>query len=74
MLALSPLATERLAGGGPPLAGALVAAGAQPSKGAARRLIWPGGVYANDRRAAHPGRALTPDDALFGRAVLLLAE
>jgi len=67
----SPLAVDALANGGLPLLDALVAAGAQPSKGAARRLIQQGGVYVNDQRVADPERALTRDDALFGRAILL---
>jgi tyrosyl-tRNA synthetase len=54
-----------------PLVDTLVAAGAQPSKGAARRLLQQGGVYVNDARWSDPERALSRDDLLFGRAVLV---
>ncbi|MGH2503387.1 MAG: S4 domain-containing protein, partial [Ktedonobacterales bacterium] len=49
----------------------LVMIGAQPSKGAARRLIQQGGLYVNDERWSDPERAITLDQALFGRALLL---
>jgi len=54
-----------------PLIETLVTVGVQPSKGAARRLVQQGGLYVNDRRWTDPERALSPDDLLFGRAVLL---
>lgn len=66
----SRIASARLADG-VPLLDALVEAGAQPSKGAARRLIQQGGVYVNDRRIADPDLKLRWDDALFERAILL---
>ncbi len=50
---------------------ALVLAGMQPSKGAARRLVQQGGVYVNDKRVTDVERTLTAEDALFGRAILL---
>ncbi|MGZ3667682.1 MAG: S4 domain-containing protein, partial [Ktedonobacterales bacterium] len=56
---------------GLPLLDVLVASEAQPSKGAARRLLQQGGVYVNDRRITDPEAVLTRDDALFGRAILL---
>lgn len=56
---------------GLPLIDALVTSGAQPSKGAARRLLQQGGVYVNGRRVTDPEAALTRDEALFGRAILL---
>jgi tyrosyl-tRNA synthetase len=58
---------------GLPILDALVTSGAQPSKGAARRLIQQGGLYVNDARCGDPERTLTTDDALFGRAILLRA-
>jgi tyrosyl-tRNA synthetase len=48
-----------------------VAVEAQPSKGAARRLMQQGGVYVNDQRWSDPERALSRDDLVFGRAVLV---
>ena len=56
---------------GLPIVEALVAVGAQPSKGAARRVIQQGGLYVNDERWKDPEARLTMDMALFGRAVLL---
>ncbi|MGH2486171.1 MAG: tyrosine--tRNA ligase [Ktedonobacterales bacterium] len=58
---------------GLPILDALVTSGAQPSKGAARRLIQQGGLYVNDARWGDPERALTTGDTLFGRAILLRA-
>jgi tyrosyl-tRNA synthetase len=57
---------------GLPLAEALVLAGVQPSKGAARRLAQQGGVYINDARVTDADRVLTPADTVAGgRAILL---
>ena len=56
---------------GLPVVDALVAAGAQPSKGAARRLIQQGGLYVNDQRWSDPEKPLTRAEALFDRAILL---
>jgi tyrosyl-tRNA synthetase len=56
---------------GLPLLDALVAAGAQPSKGAARRLLQQGGVYVNDQRVRDPDLLLAYKDTLFGQAILL---
>jgi tyrosyl-tRNA synthetase len=67
----STVAAEALAQGMPVL-DALVTAGAQPSKGAARRLIQQGGLYINDRRWSDPDGTLTREDALLGGRALLL--
>lgn len=56
---------------GMPISEALVAVGAQPSKGAARRLIQQGGLYVNDERWKDAEGMLTASHALFGRAVLM---
>ncbi|HEX9037639.1 MAG TPA: tyrosine--tRNA ligase [Ktedonobacterales bacterium] len=61
-----------LAAGYSPL-DALVAAGVQPSRGAARRLLQQGGVYVNDERWSDAERMLAPGQALFGRAFLVRA-
>jgi tyrosyl-tRNA synthetase len=66
----TPITQAALAEGIPVL-DALVAAGAQSSKGAARRLIQQGGLYVNDQRWSDPERPLTREEALFGRAILL---
>ncbi|MBF6589926.1 MAG: tyrosine--tRNA ligase, partial [Ktedonobacterales bacterium] len=66
----TPIRAATLAQGLPMLE-TLVAAGAQPSKGAARRLIQQGGLYVNDQRWSDPDRPLTRAEALFGRAILL---
>lgn len=66
------IAAPALAAGLSPL-DALVTSGAQPSKGAARRLIQQGGLYVNDERWSDPERAITREQALFGRALLLRA-
>ncbi|HEX8733241.1 MAG TPA: tyrosine--tRNA ligase, partial [Ktedonobacterales bacterium] len=66
------IAASALAAGLSPL-DALVTAGAQPSRGAARRLVQQGGLYVNDERWGDPERAITAERALFGRALLLRA-
>jgi len=66
------IAASALDGGLSPL-DALVTSGAQPSKGAARRLIQQGGLYVNDERWSDPERPITREQALFGRALLLRA-
>jgi len=65
-------AASALAAGLSPL-DALVMTGAQPSKGAARRLIQQGGLYVNDERWSDPERPITREQALFGQALLLRA-
>ena len=64
------ISSEALAAGLPILE-TLVSSGAQPSKGAARRLMQQGGLYVNDTRWSDPERVITPEDTLFGRAILL---
>ena len=56
---------------GVPIVDALVTAGAQPSKGAARRLVQQGGLYVNDERWSDPEKPLTRAEARFDRAILL---
>ncbi|HZC04010.1 MAG TPA: tyrosine--tRNA ligase [Ktedonobacterales bacterium] len=68
----TPIAASALDAGLSPL-DALVLSGAQPSKGAARRLMQQGGIYVNDERWNDPERPITREQALFGRALLLRA-
>lgn len=68
----TPIARARLEAG-LPLLETLVASGLARSKGAARTLVGQGGLYVNDQRWTDPDRSLTPDDALFGQAILLRA-
>jgi tyrosyl-tRNA synthetase len=56
---------------GLPVVEALVISGAQPSRGAARRLIEQRGLYVNDERYTNIEGTLTRADALFGQAILL---
>ncbi|WIG61119.1 MAG: Tyrosyl-tRNA synthetase [Ktedonobacterales bacterium] len=56
---------------GIPVLDALVTSGAQPSKGAARRVLQQGGLYVNDARWSDAEGVLTREQALFGRAILL---
>jgi tyrosyl-tRNA synthetase len=69
----SPLPVGAIGNGasGQSLLDTLVAAGVQPSKGAARRLMQQGGVYVNEERWTDTERGLAPSDLLFGRAVLV---
>jgi tyrosyl-tRNA synthetase len=52
---------------------ALVTAGLQPGRGAARRLIQQGGLYINDERWPDPERAITREGMLFGSTLLVRA-
>jgi tyrosyl-tRNA synthetase len=61
----------RLAGAGTPLVEVLVHAGLCPSKGQARKDIEGGGVYVNNVRVADAARAVTANDLLFGKHLLL---
>ncbi|OGL69489.1 MAG: tyrosine--tRNA ligase [Candidatus Tectomicrobia bacterium RIFCSPLOWO2_12_FULL_69_37] len=54
-----------------PLVDALVETKLSSSKGMARKDIQGGGVYVNNRRAGEEGAALSQDDLLFGKYVLL---
>jgi tyrosyl-tRNA synthetase len=62
---------RRLEGAGAPLVEVLVHAGLCPSKGQARKDIEGGGIYLNNERVANAARAVTLDDLLFGRHLLL---
>jgi tyrosyl-tRNA synthetase len=61
----------RLDGAGIPLVELLVHSGLCPSKGQARKDIEGGGVNINNIREASATRAVTTNDLLFGRHVLL---
>lgn len=65
------IAHERLNGDGASLVELLVDAGLCPSKGQARKDIDGGGIYLNNLRCPDAGRAVTVDDLLFGRYLLL---
>ena len=60
-----------LDGPGKPLVEILVQSGLCPSKGQARKDIEGGGVYVNNAREANFQRAVTSDDLLFGKHLLL---
>jgi tyrosyl-tRNA synthetase len=60
-----------LEGAGAPLPEVLVASGLSPSKGQARKDVEGGGVYVNNVRQSSPQRAVTSNDLLFGRHLLL---
>jgi tyrosyl-tRNA synthetase len=65
------LEKAKLAGAGLPLVELLVHAGLSPSKGQARKDIEGGGVNINNVREASAARAVTTNDLLFGKHVLL---
>ncbi|KAK9820078.1 hypothetical protein WJX72_005856 [[Myrmecia] bisecta] len=56
-----------------PLADVMVAAGLQPSKGAARRMIKGGGVAVNNAKVSDEMHKLTAADLIEGRLLLLAA-
>jgi tyrosyl-tRNA synthetase len=62
---------SKLEGAGLPLVDLLIHAGLCPSKGQARKDIEGGGVNMNNVREASATRAVTANDLLFGRHVLL---
>jgi len=62
---------SKLAGAGLPLVELLVHAGLSSSKGQARKDIEGGGVNVNNVREASATRAVTTNDLLFGRHLLL---
>ncbi len=62
---------SKLAGAGIPLVELLVHAGLCPSKGQARKDIEGGGVNLNNVRETSVARAVTSNDLLFGKHVLL---
>jgi tyrosyl-tRNA synthetase len=61
----------QLEGAGSPLVEVLVHSGLCPSKGQARKDVEGGGVYVNNLREASFQRAITTNDLLFGKHVLL---
>ena len=61
----------RLAGAGIPLVELLMLAGLCPSKGQARKDVEGGGVNINNVREASAARAVTANDLLFGKHLLL---
>ena len=65
------VSSERLGGAGAPLVDLLVDTGLASSKGDARRAIEGGGVYVNNVRAEDVDRAVSMEDAIEGRFVLL---
>jgi tyrosyl-tRNA synthetase len=67
----SAVERARLDGTGLPLVDLLVASGLTPSKGEARRALQQGGVYLNNRRVADDRKAVTLDDTLAGRLLVL---
>jgi tyrosyl-tRNA synthetase len=62
---------SKLAGAGLPLVELLILAGLCPSKGQARKDIEGGGVNVNNVREANAARAVTTNDLLFGKHLLL---
>ncbi len=64
------LERAKLDGTGAPIIDLVVAAGLEPSKGAARKSLEAGGVYLNNVRADHT-RVVTTTDMLFGKYLLL---
>ena len=67
----SELGKDLLGGDGIPLVDLMTQSGIASSKGDARRSIDGGGVYLNNVRVEDASRALTVDDAIEGRFVLL---
>jgi tyrosyl-tRNA synthetase len=62
---------SQLDGVGKPLVEVLVHSGLCPSKGQARKDIEGGGVYINNTREGNFQRAVTSNDLLFGKHLLL---
>jgi tyrosyl-tRNA synthetase len=67
----SELGAGVLGGAGAPLVEVMAEAGIASSKGDARRSIDGGGVYVNNVRVEDPSRALTMDDTIDGRFLLV---
>jgi tyrosyl-tRNA synthetase len=67
----SVVARTRLDGPGVDLAEALLATGLVKSKSDSRRTISQGGVYVNNVRRRDPATAITHEDLLQGKYVLL---
>ena len=62
---------SRLGNAGQPLVELLVHSGLSSSKGQARKDVEGGGVYVNNVREANPQRAITAQDLLFAKHLLL---
>jgi tyrosyl-tRNA synthetase len=65
------LPKSQLDGAGMPLVDVLVHSGLCPSKGQARKDIEAGGIYINNVRENNATRAVTTNDLLFGKHLLL---
>jgi tyrosyl-tRNA synthetase len=65
------IAKSELDGGGKPLVEILIHSGLCPSKGQARKDVEGGGAYINNVREANPQRAITSNDLLFAKHLLL---
>jgi len=65
------IARDQLEGDGKPLVELLVHAGLCPSKGQARKDIEGGGVYLNNVREPNAARAITTNDLLFRKHILM---
>jgi len=67
----SEIERSKLDGAGTPLVELLVHAGLSQSKGQARKDIEGGGIYVNNVRESNAQRAVTSNDLLFGKHLLL---
>jgi tyrosyl-tRNA synthetase len=63
--------SAKLAAPGASLLDVLVHAGLCPSRGQAKKDLEGGGIYMNNTRVAEANRAVTSDDLLFGKYLLL---
>jgi tyrosyl-tRNA synthetase len=66
-----PIERASLDGAGAPLVELLTLSGLCPSKGQARKDLEGGGIYLNNVREANTTRAITTNDLLFGKHLLL---
>jgi tyrosyl-tRNA synthetase len=66
-----PIERAKLEGAGTPLVELLALSGLCPSKGQARKDLEGGGIYLNNTRETNPQRAVTANDLLFGKHLLL---
>jgi tyrosyl-tRNA synthetase len=67
----SEIAKEKLDGEGKSLVDLLAESNVTSSKGEARRSIEGGGLYVNNVRVSEVSRALTMDDSIEGRFILI---
>ncbi|HEY6192229.1 MAG TPA: tyrosine--tRNA ligase [Bacteroidota bacterium] len=65
------IARDRLGGSGMPLLELLSAAGVAGSKGEGRRSIQGGGIYLNNKRVSDPEKAVTLEEAVRGKFIVL---